>query len=144
MPRINESIKLSSQEELELRTMLSSGVHSSRKLIRAQILLRNHEGLGPRAIANTGICSEPTVYNVLRRYKAEGLARAIHERPRTCAHSKKVTPKIESQITMIACSEPPAGHSRWTIRMITDKYIEISSEAVISRETVRGILKKVN
>ncbi len=142
MPRINKSIKLSEQEELELRGMLSKGEHSSRKLKRIQGLLKNHEGLGPRAIANTGLCSEPTVYNILRRYKAEGLESAIHEKPRCCDHLKKVNQKIEGEITTIACSEPPSGRSRWTLRMITDKYIEMSNEESLSRETVRSILKK--
>jgi len=78
-----------------------------------------------------GLCSEPTVYNVLKHYKTEGMQSAISEKPRTCEHLKKVNQKNEGEVTMIACSNPPEGRSRWTFRLIADKYIEISSEAEI-------------
>lgn len=51
---------------------------------------------------------------------------------------------MEAEITMIACSEPPEGESRWTLKLIADKYVEIGTEEPISKETVRRILKKVS
>lgn len=144
MARVNKSIALNAKEERRLRQMTAKGRHSSRVLNRAQVLLRNHEGYGPGEIAKMGFCSPASVFNILNRYKAEGLDSAIFEKPRSCAHRRKVTPKIEAQVTMIACSKPPDGRSSWTLRLIQDKYVELSNEVEISYETVRQILKKAN
>ena len=144
MPRIHKPITLTTEERNYLEEILTKGVYSSRLLRRVRILLKNHEEYSPGAIADIEICSEPTVYNILRRYRQQGAESAINEKPRYCHHRKKVNQKIEGEITAIACSKPPKGHYRWTIRMITDKFIEMTSEEPLSHETVRSVLKKAN
>lgn len=144
MGRKHANIHLSEQEEQTLRGMINKGTHSSRVLTRAQILLRDHEGNSPPQISQKVYCSEPTVYNVLRRYREEGVWGAITEKPRPCEHRKKVNQKVEGTITAIACSDPPQGFSRWTLRMIRDQYIELNTDETLSHETVRTVLKKAN
>lgn len=144
MPRIHKTIELTNEEEQYLINLLSKGVYSSRKLRRARILLKNHEKYNPVIIAEMESCCVPTVYNILKRYRQEGIESALNEKLRPCDHRRKINQKIEGEITAIACSKPPAGHHRWTIRMITDKYVEMTSEEPLSHETVRTVLKKVS
>lgn len=144
MARTNKSIVLSSKEERKLREMTSKGRHSVRVLNRVHVLLKNHEGYGPGEISKMGFCSPASVFNILNRYKSDGLDSAIFEKPRSCAHRRKVTPKVEAQVTMIACSSPPDGRSSWTLRLIQDKYVLLNNAEGISHETVRKILKKAN
>jgi putative transposase len=84
-----------------------------------------------------------TVTRILKRYETEGLVSALYDKPRS-GQPRKITPAIEAQVTVLACSEPPAGHTRWTVKMITDKLIELKCLDSINDETIRGVLKKVN
>lgn len=142
MPRIHKPIELTKEEKELLEGMLSKGFYQSRKLRRARILLKNHEHHCPTDIAQLEKCSLPTVYNILKLYREQGIERALNDGPRPCHHRRKINPKIESEITTIACSKPPIGYNRWTLRLIRDRYVEITAEEPICHETVRTVLKK--
>ena len=82
-----------------------------------------------------------TVQNVRTRYRTGGLSAALHDQPRS-GQPRKVTAREEAYITTIACSTPPDGQGRWTVRLVTDRLVELSGVDV-SREAVRRALKKV-
>jgi hypothetical protein len=84
-----------------------------------------------------------TVRQVRSRYAREDLDAAINERPRS-GSPKKFTGRQRAKITAIACSKPPAGQSRWTLRLIADKVVELKMVDDISHQTVKRILKKTN
>ena len=58
-----------------------------------------------------------------------------------CAHAK-FTGEVEAHLTMLACSEPPEGHARWTLRLLADRMVELEYVESISHVTVRELLKK--
>ncbi len=68
-------------------------------------------------IAQEAEVSEATVYNVYHRYKPSKLDEALEERPRS-GQPRKVTPRLEAEVTRIACSAAPEGRSRWTVDLI--------------------------
>ncbi len=78
--------------------------------------------------------------NVRRRYRDGGLAAALYDQPRS-GQPRKVTPREEAYITTIACSTPPDGLVRWTIRLVTDRLVKLYG-VELSPESVRQVLKK--
>jgi len=89
-----------------------------------------------------GICLT-TVFNIRRRFHRWGLERAINEEPRS-GQPPKFKGKTMAKITAIACSKPPKGHARWSLRLLADHLIELDIVEDISYQSVRNILKKTN
>jgi putative transposase len=85
--------------------------------------------------------SARTVASTRQRYVEEGLEGALNEKPRS-GKPLKLTGRDEAKLALIACSEPPEGRVRWSIRLLTDKLIELDIVDSISRESVRQYLKK--
>jgi transposase len=132
---------LSEAEQAFLHDFIRTGTHSARAIIRARILLMSATPQPMAAIAATvGVCSA-TVQKVRTRYRQHGLDAALHERPRS-GQPRRVTPREEAYITTIACSTPPTGQGRWTIRLVTDRLVELYG-VDLSTESVRQVLKKV-
>jgi hypothetical protein len=80
---------------------------------------------------------------VRTRYNEEGLNGALYERPRPGA-APKLTGDIEAQLTLLACSAPPDGQARWTVRLLADKIVELGLVDKISHVAVHDKLKKMN
>jgi transposase len=85
--------------------------------------------------------SGQTVASTRQRYVEEGIQGALNEKPRP-GRPPKLTGRDEAKLALIACSEPPAGRARWSVRLLTDKLIELDIVDSISREAVRQYIKK--
>jgi transposase len=94
-----------------------------------------------RIATTLNVCAA-TVVNVRRRYRDGGLTAALHDQPRS-GQPRKVTPREEAYITTIACSTPPDGQVRWTIRLVTDRLVKLYG-VELSTEAIRQVLKKVS
>ena len=136
-------VKLKPKEQKELRQLISKGSEKARKITRARILLLAHEGKTDTHIIENLKVARNTVRTVRSRYIQDGLEAAINEQPRSGA-PKKFTGRQKAKITAIACSEPPEVRSRWTLRLIADKFVELKMADDISHQTVKRILKKTN
>jgi len=84
-----------------------------------------------------------TIRTVRYRYVNQGLEAALNEQPRPGAPDK-FTGRNRAKITAIACSRPPEGRSRWTLRLIADTMVELNMVDNISHHTVQRVLKKTN
>jgi transposase len=113
------------------------------KIKRAQILLHSHAGKKPQEIASWLNTCLSTVYNVRQRYLDEGFDGALHEKPRP-GQPVKLDLRQEAAITVLACSDAPDGHARWTIRLLADWVVKAEIVDSIAPETVRRFLKKTN
>lgn len=138
MGKLLEKLELSTAEQMELNELIRKGKHSSRKIRRAQILLKIHHGKEYGTIAEETGVSMATVYNTHHSY-VKGKLNALEEKPRP-GQPRKVTPEVEAAVTSIACSEAPEGTSRWTVALINEKIIEMGYQ--VHDESVRLILKK--
>ena len=136
-------VKLTPKERKELKQLISKGTEKARKITRARILLMANEGKTDTYIIETLKVARNTVRQVRSRYVQEGLESAINEQPRSGA-PKKFTGRQRAKITAIACSEPPEGRNRWTLRLIADKVVELKICDEISCKTVERTLKKTN
>lgn len=141
MGRKAKAIKLNKEDREDLKTYISVGKRSARALKRALILKYADEGLSSKDIMALLDTTIPTIWKVKKRYLEGGLQTALCEKPRP-GQPVKIGQRQEAYITTIACSKPPEGRDRWTIRMIADKAIELGYMEQVSRESVRQVLKK--
>lgn len=99
-------VELSHDEQQQLQALLSKGVHSARKLKRAQVLLAVHQGCHDQEIAANLALGLSTVYRTKRRFVEHGLQLALSESPRPGAQ-RKLNGKQEALLVASACSNPP-------------------------------------
>jgi len=141
--RTEKPVKLKPKERRKLKQLMSRGTEKVRKITRGRILLMADEDKTDTHIMETLKVARNTIRQIRSRYIQGGLATAMDEQSRTGA-PKKFTGRQRAKITAIACSEAPEGRSRWTLRLIADKVVEMKVSDEVSHQTVKRILKKTN
>jgi transposase len=141
-------VKLTSEERSQLNRQTMQGRIQVRQLKRAQILLladENHASgrQTDKAIAAQLAISMPTVERIRRRYVEHGLEVALKEQPRS-GRPARISGQARAKITALACSTPPEGYGRWSLRLLADKAVELEFIEQISHDAVGTILKKTN
>jgi len=142
-------VTLTQQERQELQQLVSRGKADARKLAHARILLQADESEGgPRRtdeqVASALDGSTRTVERVRERFVEEGLDAALLPRPGKRVYARKLDGRREARLIALACSRPPAGKARWTLRMLADEMVELEVVGSLSHETVRQALKKTS
>lgn len=140
---------LSDTQRDELKRLIASGTAPARKLTHARILLKADESVEGDAwvderVADAVEVSQPTVARVRRQYFEEGLEAALNRRPPKREYHRKLDGEQEARLVALACSEPPEGQARWSLRLLADKMVELEVVEGISHQTVRRTLKKTN
>ena len=138
---------LSETEREELRRLIAAGTAPARKLTHARILLKadqSPEGPGwvDEVVAEAVEVSQPTVARVRKQYFEEGLEPALNRRPPKREYHRKLDGEQEARLVALACSEPPEGQARWSLRLLADRLVELEVVEEVSYQTVRRILKK--
>lgn len=141
MGQIAKSFVLSEADLTTLDQLVRKGKDAARKLTRARALQFSHQGQHPQQISQSLGISLATVFNLRKRYREEGLQRAIGEKARP-GQPRKVTQEVEAHITQITCSQSPDGRTRWTAALINERLVKLDIQ--IDDESVRLVLKKVN
>jgi hypothetical protein len=143
-------VTLEAEEREELRRLLSRGKGEVRMLKHAQILLKADEAAdGPgwddvRIAEAIGVAAA-TVQRVRERFVQEGFAAALRlYRKGSRLYRTKLDGKQEAQLIALACSAPPEGRGRWTLRLLADKMVALNYVDEVSYETIRQTLKKTN
>lgn len=143
-------VELSSEERQELWALVSKGRNAAAKIRHAQILLHADQSEeGPtwmdEQIAEAFGISVRTVERTRQRCVEEGLEKALDRAPVPPGSRRKLLDgRGEAHLCKIACSKPPQGRERWSIRLLADKAVELQIVDSISRETVRRTLKKTS
>lgn len=135
-------VSLKEEEREELKRYLRKGKSSARSLTRARILLLADEGRDDEEIADALKVSKSTVSRIRKRYCESGLDFSLHEKSRSGA-PPKIDSRIEAQLTLLACSDPPDGRSKWTVRLLADRLVEMEVIDSISHMSVQRLLKKM-
>jgi transposase len=136
-------ISLTDAERKELKSLIDNGRRLAKKITRARILLLADAGKKDHEIAESLQTSIPTVVRVRKRFAEARLASSLEDKARS-GKPPSLRGKVAAHITSLACSEPPEGHARWTLRLLADKAVELELVDTISHEAVRRILKKTN
>ena len=133
---IRYRVELSEAERAQLVTLLSGGKHAARKIKRAQILLAADAGVGDEAIAASVSVGGSTVYRTKRRFVEGNLELALSEETRPGA-SRKLSGKETALLVATACSSPPKGRKRWTLKLLAGTMVSLTDHEGLSYETVR-------
>lgn len=138
-------VQLNEQERHRLQQIVRSGKHKARKIARCRVLLLadGPTGKTDQEISDALNICLATIFNIRRRYSQEGLERALGERARS-GQPPKFKGRAKAKITAIACSSPPDGQARWTLRLLADRIVELKIVESISHQSVSNILKKTN
>ena len=136
-------------EREQLKSLIAAGTAPARKLTHARILLKADQGSeGPgwvdEQVADAVEVSQPTVSRVRKQYVEEGLQAATNRRPPNREYHRKLDGEQEARLVALACSEPPEGQARWSLRLLADKMVELEVVDDLSYQTVRRTLKKTN
>lgn len=147
MPRYR--IHLTGEEVSELQTIIKKGSHTAQSFKVAYILLNCDEGEYCDKATNEEIrkilkVSDRTIERTKKRFMEEGLDAVLERRPTTREYDRKIDGDLEARLVTLCCSEPPEGHSRWSLRLLAEKMVELDYVDSISHVSVRDILKKTN
>lgn len=142
-------VTLTSDERLELEQLVTKGKAAARTLLRAWTLLK--ADAGPQGCAWTdeqihqtfGV-GLVTIYRVRQSFVEEGLRAALARRSPSRHRPRKLDGDQEAHLIALACSPPPTGWRRWTLRMLADKMVELGHCVAVAPETVRQTLKKTS
>jgi hypothetical protein len=139
-------VRLTPEERTTLHTLISCGKAPARTQTHARILLKaDCAPDGPawpdHAISDALDVSLPTVQRVRQTLVLDGFDAALH-RKRPHARQRKLDGQQEAHLIALACSPPPHGHERWSIRLLTKRFVALEHVESVGRETVRQILKK--
>lgn len=143
MPKKKYIVSLAPEEREKLQKLISSGEARARKLTRARILLKADEGWTDKAISRALDVGTATVGRVRKRFVETGLE-AINRRKGRRRYERKIDGKAEAYLIALACSAPPEGRKRWTLRLLADRLVRLEEVDIesVSHETVRQALKK--
>ena len=138
---------LAEAEREQLKNLIAAGTAPARKLTHARILLKTNQGSeGPgwvdERVADAVKVSQPTVARVRKQYFEEGLEAALNRRAPNREYRRKLDGEQEARLIALACSEPPEGQVRWSLRLLADKLVELEIVQEVSYQTVRRTLKK--
>ena len=148
MPRYK--VTLESEEREQLEQLTRKGKIAAAKLIHARALLlcdqseHNSKPFMVKDAAKALGVSTRTIENVKKRFVEEGLESAIERKPSTRRPSIKFDGEFDARIMQLACSECPQGASRWTIRLLAEKAVELEIVDSVSTMTIQRSLKKTS
>jgi transposase len=146
---IRYTIKLTKSEVQELKSIISKGSHTTQKFRAAYILLNCDEGAYSEKVTNEQISKVlkvgmRTIDRVKKRFVEGGLEGALTRKPTSRVYERKVDGDVEAKLISLCCSEPPKGFTKWSLRLLADKMVELDYVESLSHVTVRNVLKKTN
>jgi len=146
---VHYKVTLTKTEREELKAIVGKGKHTSLQFRNACILLNCDEGRFGQKIANDQIAQMlqvncKTVERLKQRFVEEGYESCMDRKPYPEKQKRKTDGDFEAHLIAISCSKAPGGYSRWSLRMLADKMVELKYAESISHETIRQVLKKTN
>ena len=140
-------VELTQGERRHLRDLSKKGKAAAYKIRHANILLHVDQGdEGPSRkdaeVAEVFGCHVTTVENVRRRFVLDGFDAAVSRRREGVGRPRIIDGDAEARLTVLACSKPPEGRPRWTLRLLSDKMVELHIVDQCSRTMVQRAMKK--
>jgi transposase len=141
-------VRLSGEERQQLGTLIRTGKGPARRLLKARILLKADvsdagEGWSDNEIIKALDTSASMIYRVRKQLVEEGFAAVLSRKPRaTPAVPRIFDGEKEAKLIALACSKPPKGRARWTLRLLENKVVELGIVDRASDSTIGRALKK--
>lgn len=147
MPKKQYIVTLTAEERTYLRGLTRKGKTSALKQRHARILLKTDQGPQGEHWTDEEIqrvldVNRSTVERLRERFVEEGLEAALRRKEQNNRKERKIDGKAEAHLVALACSKPPEGQKRWTLKLLADRLVELEIVDSVSPETVRQTLKK--
>ena len=148
-PRTKFVVMLTGEERQELEQLTGVGRGKARTLTHARILLKADAGPTGPTWADADIAaaldvSLDTIARVRRAFVEDGLDTALHRRRSRTPRLPKLDGRAEAHLIALACSPPPEGAARWTLQLLTERFVALGVSPPVSDETVRRTLKQTS
>jgi transposase len=149
MPTKKYRIRLTTDEQQELKALVSRGRTVAYKQTHARILLMSDEAREDGGMKDADISGAlgvglSMVERVRLRCAEEGIESALNRKKQLRRRQKILDGEREARLIAMACGEPPEGRASWTLKLLADQLVECEIVETISTETVRQVLKKTN
>jgi len=147
MRKTKYAIELTEADRARLRAFVGAGRAPARMLTRARIVLKANQGEGgpswsDAAIAGALEVHPTTVARVRRQFVEQGLQAALERKRPDRVYVRALDGGAEAHLVAVACSDPPAGRERWTLRLLADELVRLEVVEAVSYETVRRTLQQ--
>src|SRR5271169_2040113 len=143
-------VRLSQEERKFLCELLKKGKSSAKLQLKARILLKADVGGGRKGWSDNQIIraldtSVSMVYRVRQQLVEEGFEAVLSRKQRATPPVPRIFDgATEAKLTMLACSEAPEGHARWTLKLLAGRVVELDIVPAASPSTIARALKKTN
>jgi len=140
-------VKLTAEQRRHLESLIGKGRTPARVQTHARILLKADEAEGGPAWKNAAIAaavetSELTISRVRKQFAESGLEAALHRKEQERRKAPALDGAQEAQLIALACSPAPEGRSRWGLRLLASRMVELGHVEQLSHESVRQVLKR--
>jgi transposase len=140
-------VTLTAEERQDLQGLINKGKAAARTITRARILLKADASDGGPAWTDERIRDAldvglVTVYRIRQSFVEDGLQLTLRPRKTNREYDRKLDGEQEAHLIALACSAPPLGRARWTLRLLAERFVDLRHVEEISPETVRQTLKK--
>ncbi len=146
MPKQKYTVALSASDVKKLKSIISKGVCSARSLKRAQILLNLNNAAKNKyktsELAKLLDISETSIISIKKSYQEKGTDCIFRKKRETPPVKSKVTGEVEAHLIALACHNPPAGYSKWTLRLLSERMVQMNYIDSISHTTIGKVLKQ--
>jgi hypothetical protein len=145
--RTKFTVTLSPEERASLTALVTTGRTAARTQAHARVLLTTDAGPdGPgwtdEQIRDALDVSLKTIARIRRTFVDHGLEAALYRRPPCTPRPRKLDGRAEAHLLALHCSPPPDGRERWTLQLLTDRFVELGVSPPVSDETVRRVLNQ--
>ena len=139
-------VYLTAEEKDKLKQIVKKGTGRARQIQRAHILLKadvsEGQGWTDQQIRDTFHLARNTVSKIRKRFTEVGLEETVKRKHPNRDYVTRLDGEQEAHLVALACSEPPEGHARWTLRLLAERMVRLEYVERVSYETVRQVLKK--
>ena len=149
MRQTKYAVTLTEEDRAWLRTFIGRGTAPARMLTRARILLKANQGAGGAAWSDAAIAGAlevhpTTVARVRRQWVEQGVEATLARQRPDRVYPRVLDGAAEAHLIAVACSDPPPGRERWTLRLLADELIRLEVVPTVSHETVRRTLEQTS
>ena len=142
-------VRLTPEERTQLEDMIRTGCAAAYRLLKARILLKadvspDGPGWDDAQIADALETSPSTVLRTRHQLVEQGLEAALSRKKPATPRPRIFAGEAEAKLIALACSEPPAGHARWSLRLLEKQVVELGIVEATSDTTIHRVLKKTN
>jgi hypothetical protein len=133
-------VSLSAEEKASLEGMLKAGTERVRKTTHARIHLRANDGWADQEIREALDVSVPTIQRVRYRFVEQSFEEALSPHPTRRKYERLLDGVQEAYLVALACGTPPAGHRRWSLRLLAQEMVRLEYAEALSYESVHRVM----